>query len=174
MPFSPIVWTWSLAHAATQTYFALPFALSYLWGHQPTPEWYPVCISLFSIHIAVDSILHWTRLRPSMKLHHVLTFAAAAHNYVAGAPEPAMVLLANETSTVFYSGSKLLPPGRSKTICRRLFATTFFTTRILMNSALLLKQDAPLSQMERFTLSALLMLNVHWFGRGLLAAKRAT
>ena len=107
-----------------------------------------------------------------MKVHHVITFTTAVCNYTRGSPEPAMVLLANETSTIFYSASKLLRPGLPRRVCRNLFAVTFFATRIVMNLLLMLKEDAPLTTTERRALATLLALNAYWFGKGLMSSKR--
>ena len=64
------------------------------------------------MHITFDSLFHWRKLLPSMRMHHALTLSVASYNYfVSEAKAPAMVLLANETSTVFYCAVKLLPPG---------------------------------------------------------------
>ena len=106
-----------------------------------------------------------------MKIHHSITLAAAVYNYTYGSPLPAMVLLSNEVSTVFYSASKLLPANSgARRVCRHLFGVTFFATRIVMNSMLMMKADAPLATTERGALAALLCLNAFWFGKGMLAS----
>ena len=166
------VWVLSLVHAATQTYYTLPFSISYLMGYDTLPSHYSFCMCLFMGHIALDSLLHWKKLMFSMKVHHVITFTTAVCNYTRGSPEPAMVLLANETSTIFYSASKLLRPGLPRRVCRNLFAVTFFATRIVMNLLLMLKEDAPLTTTERRALATLLALNAYWFGKGLMSSKR--
>lgn len=168
--FAPWVWACSLTHAAVQTCLALPFSLMYLSENaSDEPEYYTFCIRLFMIYIASDSLLHWRKLLPSMRMHHALTLSAASYNYfVSDARAPAMVLLANETSTVFYCAVKLLPSSGSpaRRVCKTLFGATFFATRIVMNTMLMLKEDAPLSTVERCTLAALLALNTFWFAKG--------
>ena len=173
--FTPWVWICSLTHAAVQTCLALPFSLMYLSGNaSEEPEHYTFCIRLFMMHIASDSLLHWRKLLPSMRMHHALTLSVASYNYfVSGAKAPAMVLLANETSTVFYCAVKLLPSGSpARRVCKTLFGTTFFATRIVMNSMLMLKEDAPLSTIERCTLAALLALNTFWFAKGVTSTSQ--
>lgn len=173
--FSPWVWVCSLTHAAVQTCLALPFSLMYLSGNaSDEPEYYTFCIRLFMLHIASDSLLHWRKLLPSMRMHHALTLSVASYNYfMSDARAPAMVLLANETSTVFYCAMKLLPSESPvRRVCKTLFGTTFFVTRIVMNSLLMLKEDAPLSTVERCTLAALLALNTFWFGKGVTSTSQ--
>ena len=170
--FPAWVWILSLAHAAIQTYYTLPFSIRYLAGYDTLPSHYSFCMCLFMGHIALDSLLHWKKLMFSMKAHHVITFTVAVCNYTQGYPEPAMVLLANETSTIFYSASKLFRPGLPRRVCRNLFAVTFFATRIVMNLLLMLKEGAPLTTTERRALATLLALNAYWFGKGLMPSKR--
>lgn len=175
--FSPLAWAWSAVHAGVQTCFALPFTLKYLIfssATAPDPTIYRGCMTLFAAHIVVDTALHWHKLCASMRLHHTLTLMSAGLNYFCGGSRSAaMVLLANETSTIFYSLRQLLPKGSvPHRVCSHAFKITFFATRIGLNSALLVRES--LCPAETGAVTALLCLNGYWFVRGCCRGDRAS
>lgn len=154
----------SLAHSLWQCALTIPYALAGLRRRafpEPDPLLTACTLGAFQLYIAFDTIWHWRKLSFSMKAHHLLTGGCAFVNMMSGPRYLGLLLLTNESSTIFLNLKKLQPECRA---WQYIFRTTFILSRVVCNGFLLghIMHHAPNMTAP---MCCILGLNLFWVGK---------